>query len=442
MKISHATNLRAVATQIIREVIQGSSLSDSLNNHLSLINDERDRAWLKAICYGVCRFYTHLESLLKQLLKKPIKAKDEDLQTLCLVGLYQLTEMRIPAHAVIHETVAATKAFNKSWASGLINAILRNFVRRQTHLLKDAQLEKQETFVYAHPTWWIDAIRKDWPDCWQQILLANNQLPPLSLRVNQQRNNRLAYVSLLEAKRYQSQMIPETTHGITLNHPIAHHELPNFFSGDVSYQDGAAQLAAGLLNLAPNQRVLDACAAPGGKLTHILESNTALADCVAIEKDPKRITLIHENLSRMGLKNRCQCICADVSKLDTWWDGQLFDRVLLDVPCSASGVIRRHPDIKLLRKPSDIRALAKEQQRLLQTVWQVLKSGGMLVYATCSIFHEENVQVLKRFLAEHTDAVEQPIHEDWGLGCEIGRQILPGMHNMDGFYYARLQKKD
>jgi 16S rRNA (cytosine967-C5)-methyltransferase len=231
--------------------------------------------------------------------------------------------------------------------------------------------------------------------------------------------------------------LPETSYGIRLATPVPATQLPGFENGDVSIQDGAAQLAATLLTLAPQQRILDACAAPGGKLTHILELQPD-ATCIAVEKDFSRLALIKENLQR--LRVNADCICQDAANVTAWWDGQLFDRILLDAPCSASGVIRRHPDIKLLRQPTDIPAFAQQQQRLLHALWPLLKPKGLLLYATCSIFPQENTDVLDAFLSTHSDAQEVKINTDWGLPCAIGRQILPGPADRDGFYYARLEK--
>lgn len=285
----------------------------------------------------------------------------------------------------------------------------------------------------------IEAIKEAWPEHWEAILTANNAHPPFALRVNRQHLLREAYLEKLETKGLKASVIPETEQGIVLEMAAPIDTLPGFSAGDISVQDGAAQLAAEILKLAPRQRVLDACAAPGGKLTHIIEREPDLAEVIAVEKDPLRMPDIKDNLLRLKLK--AKCICHDVAAIKDWWDGQLFDRILLDAPCSASGVIRRHPDIKLLRQISDIKRLAQEQLHLLEVLWPLLKPGGLLVYATCSIFPEENTDVLRRFLAVHADAAEDKLENTWGVPCAIGRQILPGMHGMDGFYYARVSKR-
>lgn len=428
-------NLRSIAARIINQVTDGASLSDCLSDALPSIKDGRDRAFVQALCYGVCRFYTRLDVVLSFLLKKPMQAKDSDVHALLLVGLYQIMEMRVPAHAAVAETVNATTSLKKPWARGFTNAILREYLRQQDHIKNE--IKEDAEAEYAHPAWWIDEIAEAWPDNWQAILHENNAHPPFTLRVNKKNLTREAYVDELNKVDIKAKIIPETEQGLILDEPMQAEELLGFARGDVSVQDGAAQLAATLLDLAPNMRVLDACAAPGGKLMHILELEPNLV-AIAVEKDKTRIASIKENLTRLNLQ--AECICADVGNVKAWWDGQPFDRILLDAPCSASGVVRRHPDIKLLRQPNDIAAFAREQLRLLNALWPLLKPNGLLVYATCSIFPEENVRVLEQFFATHPDAVEKKISATWGVECAIGRQILTGMHNMDGFYYACIKQ--
>jgi len=424
------TQLRYLAARVIDEVTDGHSLTDCLEAQLASIHHVRDRSLIQAMCYGVCRFYSRLDIILSYLLKKPLKTKDSDIHALLLIGLYQLMEMRVPPHAAVAETVNATDKFKKPWARGLVNAVLREYLRQSDEIQE--KIKEEEEAFYAHPAWWIEAIRTAWPAHWQHILEANNSHPSFALRVNQQHLGREKYLGSVSAH-----IMPQTQQGIILEIPTSIDKLPGFSAGDVSVQDGAAQLAAELMELKSKLRVLDACAAPGGKLTHMLEIEPSLL-MVAVDKEPARISSIKENLLRLKLK--ASCICQDVSKVEAWWDKQLFDRILLDAPCSASGVVRRHPDIKLLRQPSDIKSLAKEQLHLLTSLWPLLKPGGLLLYVTCSIFLEENVEVVRQFIASHADAQEDIIHADWGLACTYGRQILPGMHEMDGFYYARLKK--
>lgn len=428
------SNLRLTAAQIIDKVTDGHSLSDLLANILPQLKESRDRAFVQNLCYGVCRYYTRLDVILSQLLERPMRAKDSDVHALLLVGLYQLMDTRVPAHAAVAETVQATQGLKKPWARGLVNAVLRGYQRQHAQL--DAELSDDQEARYAHPAWWISAIKKAWPTQWEAILDANNERPPLALRVNPQVATRAAYLEKITAP---FSVIAETQQGFILEQPVAVEELPGFAQGAVSVQDGAAQLAAQLLKLAPQQRVLDACAAPGGKLTHILEIEPKLAYCLAVESDKSRLESIKENLARLNLA--ADCLCADASTPATWWDGKPFDRILLDAPCSASGVIRRHPDIKLLRLPTDIKSLMQTQLAILEALWPTLAKGGVLLYATCSVFPAENTDVIKTFLAAHPDASEDKIEADWGIACEVGRQILPGMHQMDGFYYARLKKQ-
>ena len=429
-------NLRAAAARVVQQVMSGMSLADALPKQTSTFSDARDQAFLQAVCYGVCRWYFHLDAILKLLIDKPLKAKDQDIYCLLLVGLYQLNAMRVPPHAAVAETVAATKIFKKIWAKNLVNAVLRQYQRSTQALNEKAQ--KTQSALYSHPDWMIDRVQQDWPSEWQAILSANNVHPPFSLRVNQRKITRENYHKKLIAAEDEVKIISETRAGLMLIEPKNVELLPGFFQGEVSVQDGAAQLAAELSAPLPNERILDACAAPGGKTTHILEEQPKLAKLIALDSDATRLLAVQENLTRLDLT--ADLICADAGDLAQWWDGVLFDRILLDAPCSASGVIRRHPDIKLLRKAEDILPLAKQQARLLSALWSTLKPNGWLVYVTCSVYAEENVQVLSGFLAANPDAREEKIQAEWGKECVIGRQILPGMHDMDGFYFACLRK--
>jgi len=423
---------RAIAARIIHDVMHGKSLADTLPHALKSIADARDRGFIQALCYGVCRFYSRLNQVLNQLLTNPLQTTETEVRALLLVGLYQLMEMQLAPHAAVAETVNAAVILKKSWAKGLVNAVLREYLRQKETIQFDE---------YAHPTWWVKAIKKAWPNDFEKILLANNAHPPFALRVNQQHLSREKYMELFA--KDEVRIIPETTNGVIMTSPVAAESLPGFEAGDVSVQDGAAQLAAELLDLSPQLRVLDACAAPGGKFAHIIEIEPQLTACIAIEKDKERLFLIEENMTRLQHQNKSiQLIAADANDIKNWWDGELFDRILLDAPCSASGVIRRHPDIKLLRYAEDITALAKQQLQLLNSLWPLLTPNGLLLYATCSIFPAENVDVLQRFFATHDYAREEKIVADWGRACDIGRQILPGEHEMDGFYYAKVRKCD
>lgn len=412
-------------------------LADVFNKGVSLkiTNETKDRALIQELCFGVMRWYWQLEAISKQLLSKKLKAKDNDIFALLLIGLYQLIHLRTPAHAAIHETVQATRTLKKPWAAGLINATLRQFQREQENILENI---KQDTSArYSHPEWLIQIIQSAWPQHWENILNSNNQYPPLTLRVNALKISRDNYVKKITDHTLTS----FSAFGITLKQACDVKHLPGFNEGEFSVQDESAQLAAQLLELCPDQTVLDACAAPGGKTAHILETEPRLKKLLAIDVDNKRVQKIEENLSRLQLlSSTITLICNDAAHPENWWDKNQFDRILLDAPCSATGVIRRHPDIKYLRRPDDIAKLAAQQLQLLNALWPTLKSGGLLVYATCSILPQENENVLAAFLQAHTDAKEKIITADWGVAKTIGRQLLPQDNGHDGFYYARIEK--
>lgn len=429
--------VRALAAQIIHAVItQGKSLNTAMTDFITQLKNEHDRSLLKELCFGSIRWQPRLSLLLSQLLKIPLKNKDLDINTLLLVGLYQLIYMRVPEHAAVSETVAAAYALKKPWAAKLINGVLRNFIRKKEHLL--TSLDNNIIAKYAHPAWIIETIQTAWPNHWEQILIANNEHPPFSCRVHAEQFTREGYLNLLEEAAIKATPIEFTTHGINIDNSITVSQLPRFSEGAISVQDGAAQLAADLLDLQSNQRVLDACAAPGGKTTHILEKQPDLAQLIAVDIDEERIKLIKENCDRLHLS--ANIIVGDASQPETWWDNQLFDRILCDVPCSATGVIRRHPDIKLLRRETDIAQLAQQQYIILTKLWPLLKPSGILLYASCSILPTENSDVLQQFLLNHPDAKEIPITINCGIPQTVGKQILPGMADMDGFYYAKLHK--
>ncbi|WP_235603051.1 16S rRNA (cytosine(967)-C(5))-methyltransferase RsmB [Piscirickettsia litoralis] len=318
-------------------------------------------------------------------------------------------------------------------AKGLVNAILRAAQRQDYPLLT------QDIAVYSHPNWLIKRCKRAWPERWQNILKANNERPPMSLRVNQRWGTREAYLEKLAEVNIAAESIEINAckQAIRLEKPTAVTALPGFSEGACSVQNEAAQLAASLLDLVSGQRVLDACAAPGGKSCHILETADNI-DLTCVDVDGKRLERVQENLRRLNLS--AELLEAAVEKIDDWWDGQLFDRILLDAPCSGTGVIRRHPDIKLLRTLEDIGQLHHLQLHLLTALWPCLKKGGILVYATCSILPEENEAVIKKFLTTQKGSEEVKIEADWGVARPFGRQIFPEVDGMDGFYYAKLRK--
>jgi 16S rRNA (cytosine967-C5)-methyltransferase len=430
-------NSRAAAARVLAEVIgQGRSLSTALPRQLAGISSAQDRGFVQELCFGTLRWLPRLELMLRPLLRNPLKQRDSDVQALLLIGLYQLLYLDTPPHAAVSETVSATGVLSKPWARGLVNGVLRNFQRRQAELTATA--EGSEVGRYAHPQWLIKKLRKAWPDRWEAIVEANNRRAPMTLRVNRQRISRDEYLKSLSEAGIAARPAAHVSQGIILETPVAVQQLPGFADGLVSVQDAAAQLAAELMGPRPGERILDACAAPGGKTGHLLELAANL-EVVAVEQDPARLEKITENLDRLG--GRATLVQADAAATGQWWDGRPFDRILLDAPCSATGVIRRHPDIKVLRRPGDIDELAQLQQRLLGALWPLLKPGGMLVYATCSVLPQENELQIRRFSGDHTDAVPVEISGTWGQPGEFGRQILPGEDEMDGFYYARLAKQ-
>ncbi len=433
-------NTRALATQTIHAVLNDRrSLSQCLPLYKRKCKNADDTAFLQALVFGVIRWYPRLEYIANQLLEKPIKQKDHDVLYLIAVGLYQLSDMHVAKHAAIAETVEAARVLNKPWATGLVNAVLRSYQRKIENTRPILPSQENEVAFYAHPQWFIDTLKNDWPNHWQAILTANNSQPPLSLRVNIQKISRENYLVQLEKAGFDAEPIPYTLTGIILKTPRDITTLPGFNTGWFSVQDGAAQLSAGLLALAPNLRVLDACAAPGGKTTHILETEPDIAELIALDITPERTSLITENLSRLGL--HATVITANASTPSTWWNGKLFDRILCDAPCSSMGVIRRHPDIKYLKTAEDLITLSQQQLQLLSALWPLLKPGGILVYATCSVFLDENDKCIQKFLDTTQDAHLLPVSLGCGLAKIIGQQILPGQNDMDGFYYARIGKK-
>ncbi|ENO8811199.1 16S rRNA (cytosine(967)-C(5))-methyltransferase RsmB [Photobacterium damselae] len=423
-------NVRAAAAQVIYQVVdQGQSLSTALPAAQQQIK-ERDQALLQEICYGVLRWLPRLESITQKLMDKPLKGKQRVFHHLILVGLYQLGYMRIPAHATVAETVNATKNLKKPQLRGLVNAILRNYQRQQQEL--DAQAVSHDAGKYGHPSWLLKLLKQAYPNDVDAICAANNTKAPMWLRVNRQHHNRDEYRKLLDAEGIATELHLQAGDALRLLSPCDVYKLPGFEQGWVSVQDAAAQLAIEYLQPQAGELILDCCAAPGGKTAHILE-HVPSAQVVAIDCDEHRLARVHDNLQRLNLQ--AKVLCADARYPDKWWDGDKFDRILLDAPCSATGVIRRHPDIKWLRRGEDIAALAQLQAEIFDAMWLQLKSGGTLVYATCSITPQENRDQVSAFLARTADATL--------VGSEAtnpGRQILPGEENMDGFYYAVLQK--
>ncbi len=426
---------RAALDAILQVTEHGHSLSQVLPDTLNRITDRRDRGFAQHLIHGTLRWYERLVAIRQQLVTKPLKNKDEDINTLILLALFQLLYLDTPAHAAVSETVALSQKLKKPWARGFLNGVLRTFVREQAEIL--AKTPTTPAVQFSHPQWLVDKLQRAYPTQFETILQHNNQPPGLVLRVNTRVQTREEFLTKLQAAGIKAAAHPLTPVGIELDEGVDITALPSFEQGGFSVQDAAAQQAALILQPQAGMRILDACAAPGGKTCHLLESCDNQAWLLALEKEPNRMPRLQQNLARLNLQAHTQV--ADAADLDSWWDGQLFDQILLDAPCSATGIIRRHPDIKHHRRETDISALTDIQAQLLDQLWRTLKPGGLMLYATCSILPDENADQIQAFLQRQTDAQLQPISTSWGQG-EMGKQILPGDKGMDGFYYALMRK--
>ena len=426
---------RAQAARILVQVAQGRSLSEALQVDAKPPLSERDTAFVRALCYGVCRRYEPLEFYLQQLLARPLKRKDADIKHLLMSALFQLECMQTPSYAAVSASVDATKLLGKGWAGGMANAVLRRYLREKDELAE--KIPQNSPAQHACPQWLLDKIRSVWPHHWENILSAWQCQPPMSLRVNLSKNTRADMMQQLQAQGIGCEASPLSESAIILQQAQDVHVLPGFKQGAVSVQDAGAQLAADLLRPQKGQYVLDACAAPGGKTGHLLETTAGDIHLTAADVSKKRIQDISQNLQRIGLQ-------ADIKAIDLQRQGAFseasFDCILLDAPCSASGVIQRHPDIKQLRRVTDIDSLCSQQSSLLQNSWRWLKPDGRLLYVTCSVLPQENEEQIKRFLQDHSDAslLQMPDFPD--NPARLGLQLLPGDGQWDGFYYALLGK--
>ncbi len=432
-----SAQLRLWAARAASVVIDGGRSSrDAISGVLSTKPlSDRDQALVKEMALGVIRWYWTLEEILQRLLKTRIRSKDRDILLLLMVGVYQLKFMRVPAHAAVDATVQACEPAGKPWAKNLVNGVLRNYARRS------ADIERQLTSdaaLSAHPDWIRARVVAAWPQAWKQILDANNAHPPMCLRVNLGRIERNDYLGQLQKAGIGAVIDPHVATGLIMDKPLAVESLPGFSKGWASVQDTAAQLVVPALNLQPGHRVLDACAAPGSKTAHMLESQSALSEVIAVDIDRERVKRLRQTLDRLQLT--AQCIAADVTQIDTWWDGVPFERVLIDAPCSGSGVIRRHPDIKHNRRPADVDVLCEIQAHLLDSLWPLLAPAGRLMYVTCSVFPEENQSQIYAFLDRHPEAIVESLPMQAGIDCAVGRQTLPGVHDMDGFFFSMLKR--
>jgi 16S rRNA (cytosine967-C5)-methyltransferase len=429
--------LRATAATVIERVVsEGRTLDFALAEAQMA---ESEMPLLRMLCYGTIRHHWRLRAQLAALLERPLKSRDRIIESLLAIGLFQLTDTRVPDHAAVSMTVEAARVLRRPAYAGLINAVLRNFRRKKPEITSNEEAELN------HPQWLIDTLRKDWPDDWRAIVDANNERAPMWLRVNARQTTAEDYVELLQLAEGmpQATALPGFEQALRLERPVDVEKLPGFLDGWVSVQDAAAQLAAPWLLADGGRRILDACAAPGGKTGHLLELAASDATVTAIDLDEDRLRGLKDNLRRLRLD--ATVVCADASNPQAWWDGEGFDRILVDAPCSATGVIRRHPDIRLLRRPSDIPGMARQQRTLLDALWPLLVPGGRLLYVTCSVLQEENDSVVEDFLGQHPDAAENPVLPNYNIRDlmrrkALGFQVLPGSVGLDGFYYACLDK--
>jgi 16S rRNA (cytosine967-C5)-methyltransferase len=421
-------NIQQTAGQVVCRVLSGRTLNQVLNEVLQAIPGltPQQRGALQDLSYGTLRFYGQLAGVLEQLLHKPVHG--EQMRCLLLVALYQLQYGKAASYAVVDHAVRAARRISAG-AGGLANAVLRNFLRNRETLLTAAA--SSEEGRYSYPQWWINVLKAQYGEQAESILLAGNQHPPMTLRVNRRRTTPAAYLELLAEQDIKAIQI--ALEAILLASPVSVDKLPGFSDGMVSVQDAGAQYAAHLLDVRDGMRVLDACAAPGGKSTHLLE--LAQLDLLALDKDAQRLERVRENMRRLRLQAHLQT--GDAAQPENWWDGKLFQRILADVPCSASGVVRRHPDIKWLRRYEDIENFARQQAQILDALWQLLARDGKLLYATCSVFAQENGQAIGEFLKRHNDARRLPLSApDLNDG-----QLLPDDQH-DGFFYAVLYKQN
>ncbi len=419
METNHA---RSVALEVICSVVLDKrSLS-------SVIYHQDDSALTKSLVFGTIRFYHQLNDIVTDLLNHSLEKEDLDIHCLMLLGAYQILYSKVAIHASIYETVNVLNTLDKVWAKGLVNAILRQIDRDQEQLKKQVH--------YSHPTWMVKKIKQSYPDNFEQIFIQNNTQAPMTIRIHPKYTLAEYQQELVECG-INTDTVSVAPQALVLEKPVSVYDLPNFESGSCYVQDASAQLSAPLLDPQNTDLILDACSAPGGKTTHLSELAPS-ASIIALDNDAERLERVEQNIQRFELNN-IDIIQGNAQQQD-WWDGKLFDKILLDAPCSATGVIRRHPDIKLLRKPKDIVNLVKLQAQILDNLWQMLKPGGTLLYATCSVLKAENEFQIANFLNDHDDASEIKIDLDWGIKTSIGRQQLPS-HEFDGFYYAKLQKQ-
>ena len=435
MSVAGAALRAQAAKALVAVTSEGRSLKAVLAETLPRIADVRDRALLEAICFAVLRHRRRYEFAISQWLAKPLPARDAAVQMLLLSGFAQLDDMKLPAHAAVAATAEAARLLDRAPLVGLINALLRRATR------EPLPTSEAEAVRYSHPQWLLERLRSDWPTEAVAILEANNRAGPVWLRVNRALTTRDDYAARLTTAGYGAILAEFPANAIRLDTPGSPQSLPGWREGEVTVQDGSAQLAVAALSLLPTERVLDACAAPGGKAAQIAEIVGHDGTLLALDTDAGRLPRVRETLARLRLESpRVELRAADAADAAAWWDGAGFDAILIDAPCSATGIIRRQPDIKWHRRAEDIPALVALQARLLDALWPTLVPGGRLLYATCSVLKDENERQVAAFLARTPDATPLPLDHRFGRESGAGRQRLPGEDGMDGFFYALLAK--
>jgi len=426
---------RALAAQALAEVaLRGASLRDAMERYAPRLADSRDRALLMALLSDGARWWLRFDAAIDRLLEKPLRQKEPAIHALLVLGLVQLEVLELPDYAAVAATVQATRTLQRPRMSGLVNAVLRRWQRERVDLL--AALDAKPQTRHAHPAWLAKAIARDWPEQADAVMAADNLEPSLMLRVNRRRAQRDTVIEHLRSGGYTAEPHAWLADAIVLPHSTDVTRMPGFAAGEFAVQDGAAQIAADLADIQDGQRVLDACAAPGGKACHLLER--AEVTLTALEFDPKRVPRIQQNLDRLGLK--ASIVSGDAGQPSDWWDGKLFDRILIDAPCSATGVLRRRPDVRLHRRESDIAPLVAQQRRILAALWPLLAPGGRLVYVTCSLLRAENEAVVGEWLDTQVDARAVAFTLPVGQAAGVGWQVLPGDGDLDGMFYGVLEK--
>lgn len=427
---------RALAARALAEIaIRGASLRDVMNRSAPQLPDPRDRALLMALLSEGARWWLRFDAAIDGLLEKPLRHKDPAVHALLVLGLVQLEVLELQDYAAVAATVEAVRALKRPQLAGLVNAVLRRWQRERVSLI--ARLDAQPQTRHAHPAWLASALMRDWPAQAEAVMKADNLEPPLMLRVNRQRADIASVMDALQGAGHAASRHEWLRDALSLPHSVDVTRMPGFEDGLFAVQDGAAQVAADLADLHGGLRVLDACAAPGGKACHLLER--AEIDLTALEFDLGRAERIRENLMRLRLN--AKIVIGDAGAPAGWWNGVPFQRILIDAPCSATGVLRRRPDVRLHRRESDIAAMQVQQRRILSALWPLLAPGGRLVYITCSVLRAENEAIVGGLLAQQTDAQRVPFTLPVGQPAAVGWQILPGDGDLDGMYYAVLQKQ-